>query len=329
MKNKILFVFVVLLQIHVWAQEKSPFQKSEKITRQIDSVVLAEKKALKDEILEIEQQQKRGSINLEEATALKKEKSEEYANRINEKVEKLSQEMSNTIQEIVDQRMSNKERTIEIHTSKNQKEKLNTLQLVLAAGVNQITGNNQLSDNLNLWKSRFLEIGATRNTRLSIKNPIYHLKYGVSLLYNSYSPEDNQVFATNGNQTYLEDTDIDYKTNRLRNFYINIPVHFELDFSPRKNLKRYHSHQGWRIGLGGYMGFLVNSKNFIKYKENGEKVKIERRADYNVHNFNYGLSGYIGHKQLSLYTKYDLQSLFEHQPTGAQNLSIGIRWDIN
>jgi hypothetical protein len=41
------------------------------------------------------------------------------------------------------------------------------------------------------------------------------------------------------------------------------------------------------------------------------KREKESKADFNVNNFVYGLSTYIGYKSTSLYLKYDLKPTFK------------------
>lgn len=57
------------------------------------------------------------------------------------------------------------------------------------------------------------------------------------------------------------------------------------------------------------------------------KEKISR--DYNTSDIVYGLSGYIGVDDVSLYVKYDLNPFFKDQAVDQRNISIGIRLDID
>ena len=41
-------------------------------------------------------------------------------------------------------------------------------------------------------------------------------------------------------------------------------------------------------------------------------LQLKQKGDFNVNNFIYGLSAYIGYKETSLYVKYDLNPIFEN-----------------
>ena len=43
----------------------------------------------------------------------------------------------------------------------------------------------------------------------------------------------------------------------------------------------------------------------------------------------YGLSGYIGWGDLAIYAKYDLNPLFKDQAFDQNNISLGLRWDLD
>ena len=65
------------------------------------------------------------------------------------------------------------------------------------------------------------------------------------------------------------------------------------------------------------------------YEENGGEVKNKQKGDFNVSNFTYGLSTYVGYKSVSLYVKYDLNPMFKHNTIDQNNVSLGIRFDFN
>lgn len=55
----------------------------------------------------------------------------------------------------------------------------------------------------------------------------------------------------------------------------------------------------------------------------------KQKGDYNVNNFIYGLSSYVGYKEISLYLKYDLNPIFKNNAIDENNISLGIRFDFN
>jgi hypothetical protein len=171
------------------------------------------------------------------------------------------------------------------------------------------------------------------NTRIQKNNNLLHAKYGLSLMYNNLRPTDNRYFVVNGNQTNLEVSTTHFNDSRFRNVYLVVPMHLEFDFSKKTqndDQPVFKTHQSFRIGLGGYVGGNIKSKQFLCYvDENGNDVTQKAKGDFNVNDFIYGASAYIGYKAISLYTKYDLNPLFRHNVLKQNNISLGLRFDFN
>jgi len=180
--------------------------------------------------------------------------------------------------------------------------------------------------------SHFYEWGFTYNSRLMKNDNLLHAKYGLSLMYNNIRPTNNRTFVVNGDQTNLEVNSIHLTESRFRNVYLAVPVHLEFDFTRpiEKNGKTYFkTHKSFRFGVGGYAGINVKSKQILKFEEDDLKYKTRIKGDYNVNNFIYGLSSYIGYRDVSLYFKYDLNPLFQDNLVKENNISLGLRLDLN
>lgn len=152
-------------------------------------------------------------------------------------------------------------------------------------------------------------------------------------MYNNLRPTDNRYFVKNGDVTELQTGFTNFDESRFRNVYLTAPVHLEFDFTPKKSDKDgnsyFRTHQSFRLGVGGYAGVKIKSKQILKYEEDDQKIKVKQKGDFNVNDFNYGLSAYIGYGQLSLYAKYDLNPLFKDNAVNQNNVSLGLRFDFN
>ena len=155
----------------------------------------------------------------------------------------------------------------------------------------------------------------------------------MSLQYNNLRPTDNRYFETNGNQTDLVVATNHLNDSRFRNVYLTAPVHLEFDFTPKKIAKDgttyFRTHETFRLGVGGYAGVRLKSKQIIKYEIDDLKIKDKQKGDFNVSDFNYGLSAYLGYGTTSVYVKYDLNSMFKNNNIEQNNVSLGIRFDFN
>lgn len=212
-------------------------------------------------------------------------------------------------------------------------EKRTTSQFVLAFGLNDLVTDNQFDDtNFERIGSRFFEWGITYKSRLLKNDNLLHLKYGFSVMYNNLRPKNNDYFVKNGDQTYLANHPNQLKCARFKNVYLVMPLHLEFDFSGNQSKyknKKFRTQESLRLGLGGYAGFHLKSKQILRYENDNLEIREKIKGDYNANDFIYGLSSYIGYKDTSLYFKYDLNSMFDNNPTKQQNVSLGLRFDWN
>ena len=79
-----------------------------------------------------------------------------------------------------------------------------------------------------------------------------------------------------------------------------------------------------------YISTRSNEDKQITIFEEGDfKSREKVKGDFNTSNFIYGLSTYIGYKETSLYLKYDLNPLFKDNAVKQNNVSLGLRFDLN
>mgnify|MGYP003624176478 CR=1 FL=1 len=206
--------------------------------------------------------------------------------------------------------------------------------LVLAFGFNNAIVEGQSLNNspYKFGGSRFFEIGWAWKTRVFENTNFLRLKYGYSIQINGLKPTDNQFFVQNGNETTLETFPSDLKKSKLSITNLVFPVHFE--FGPSRKIEkdtyfRYSTHNQFKIGLGGYGGFNIGTRQKLKYAVDGENVKDKIKRNFNTSNLVYGLSGYIAFDNTALYVKYDLSPIFKDQTFKQRNISIGVRFDMD
>lgn len=221
-----------------------------------------------------------------------------------------------------------------VNKRRDRSERRTTSQFVFAAGVNNLVTNGSANNSdYRYWGSHFYEWGFTSNTRLFKNDNLLHLKYGVSVMYNNLRPTDNRLFVVNGDQTNLETSSVNLKDSRFRNVYVTAPVHLEFDFTKaKKNAEgktTFRTHESVRFGIGGYAGFRVKSKQILKFSDDGHDVTVKEKGGFNTNDFIYGVSTYIGYKETSLYLKYDLNPLFKDNAVKQNNISLGVRFDLN
>ena len=347
MQKIILYISIALLSLvnSVVAQEKTFEQKAKEIAIQIKTIAEEEKRALKAEVEALDKAVDLGKMTKEEAATSKAKIAEERAKNIETKIAEQEKALRDLVNGNVNEEESNdslKKNSFAITSgfksknyNKNKSENRTTSQAVFAAGYNNLVTNNMVANSqFGYGRSGFYEWGVTWNTRLSNNSNLLHLKYGAGFMYNQLHATDNRIFADINNQTVLVDADVETKAKRtyFKNVYFVVPLHLEFDFSKTKMVddkKVFKSHTGACFGIGGFVGVNTNSKQFIEYEQNGYKFKEKQKGDFNVNDFTYGVSTYIGYKQTSLYLKYDLNPIFKNNPVDQNNISLGIRFDWN
>ncbi len=362
-------IIAFTLVTKVVGQEKNFEQKAKEIASNIEMITTEEKNALKKEVEAIDLQVKEGKISPEKGQELKLKIAEERAKNIETKVAIEEAKLAQLVQDKVDGKIAdsddkpkkggtmivlgnNKDDSIgenrteinlgsmKIYTGEKdkveRKSKRTTSQFVFAFGLNNvITDGESLNDSdFKVWGSHFYEWGITYNSRILKNNNLLHAKYGLSLMYNNLRPTDNRYFVKNGDQTDLVTSTVKFDESRFRNVYLTAPLHLEFDFTPKKLSKDgtktyFRTHESVRLGIGGYAGVHIKSKQILKYEIDDVKVKERQKGDFNVSDFTYGLSAYLGYGQTSLYVKYDLNPMFKNNNIDQNNVSLGIRFDFN
>ena len=344
-------------------------ERAKEIGNQIEKITTEEKNALKKEVEAIDAQVIEGEISAEKGKQLKTKTASERANNIETKVAFEEAKLAQLVKDKVDGKIADAKEdskrggtTIVLGGSANdsigkykteinigslkiyngeedkilKKSRRTTSQFVFAMGINNVIteGENLENSDFRVLGSHFYEWGMTLNSRILKNNNLLHAKYGLSLQYNNLRPTDNRYFETNGNQTDLVVAANHLNESRFRNVYLTAPIHLEFDFTPKKisadGTKTYfRTHESFRLGIGGYAGIRLKSKQILKYELDDLKIKDKQKGDFNVSDFNYGLSAYLGYGTTSLYVKYDLNNMFKDNNVAQNNVSLGIRFDFN
>lgn len=339
-----LAVFLCSLLSKIYAQETFE-SKAKAIATNIENITKEEKEALKKQVELVNNELDKGKISKQQADDQKMQLATTSATTIESRIALEEAKLSELVKEKVEGRITSMDTTktdkktfsISYSSKKDtvqKSEKRTTSQFVFAAGINNVLSNNRVANSdFRYLGSHFYEWGFTYNTRIVKDNNLAHIKYGLSLHYNNLRPTNNRLFQTAGNQTFLQTAAINLDDSRFRNVNLVVPVHFELDFTKPKLIndnKILRSHQGFRLGIGGFAGVNIKTKQILKFDDaDGNCVTQRTKGNYNVNDFVYGVSSYIGFGETSLYVKYDLNPLFTDNVVKQNNVSLGVRFDFN
>lgn len=202
----------------------------------------------------------------------------------------------------------------------------------LAFGVGNVATNGAFANSeFGYLRSNYFEWGVAARTPFSKTNNKWGIRYGLGFKYNGLATTQNQEFVVAGNETVTEPSAHDLRNNYayFRNTYINIPI--SLDFTTTSKTynqanRRFTTKEGINFGIGGYVGYNINSKQFIRYENaNGYKISEKQKGNWNVNDFNYGLTAYAGKDHIKLVVKYDLSPVFSNNAVDQNYWSIGLQ----
>jgi hypothetical protein len=353
----LLILSLSLTQAHAQEETKSTNnkQKIENLQSVKQTIKNKERELLKVKVEAINIRLDKGEISQKEAENLKKEAAKKHALNIENKIAIIDNKIAllernkngyiyNTDDdgERVLLRIGSGDDTsdsfIFIGNKKNDKprkyDRRTSSDIVLAFGLNNaIIDGSSLNDSpYKIGGSRFFEIGWAWKTRVFKNSNWLRFKYGYSFQINGLKPKDNMYFVQNGNETNLEVFSNDLSKSKLTITNLVFPIHFE--FGPSKRIDRdgyfrYSTRNKLKIGVGGYAGFNIGTRQKLKYTADGEKIKDKIKRNYNTSDFVYGLSSYIAFGDTALYVKYDLSPIFKNQVVEQNNISIGLRFDMD
>jgi hypothetical protein len=166
-----------------------------------------------------------------------------------------------------------------------------------------LPGNNYLLD-LNYNKScNFILNFAEKDIHL-YKNFI-NLVTGFGFEFNSYSFKNNiSLDPLSQNVSASLDSLIDYKKNKLKMSFINVPLLLEFNTS-RNPRKAFH------LAAGMIFGYKMGSRTKQEFEINKREIEVKVKDDFNLSPFRSSFTVRAGYSNVTLFATYALTPLFE------------------
>ncbi len=183
---------------------------------------------------------------------------------------------------------------------------------------------------LNLWGSRSMNVYYQYDMRILKSKFSFHPGIGLSMERYKFKNNYTMVFEADDSLKMISPINFgsDIRKSQLITNYLEIPLEFRFSTNPEDPTRSF------KISIGARFGYLISSFNKIKYRDDGEKIKIKNKQDYGLNNFRYGIYAKIGAGNFSVFGYYSLTPLFKtgkgpsfnpvHPNTEIQNVSIGI-----
>ncbi|MBA5793075.1 outer membrane beta-barrel protein [Flavobacterium sp. xlx-214] len=201
----------------------------------------------------------------------------------------------------------------------------------LAVGVGNVATNGAFANSeFGYLRSNYVEWGVAVRTPFSKTNNKWGIRYGLGFKYNGLATTQNRLFAMSGNGTVTRPAPLNLRKNYayLRNTYITVPVSFDFSTSEKKYNeanRRFVTTEGYNFGVGGYLGYNINSKQHLRYDVGDDKIYEQQKGDWGVNDFQYGLMAYFGKDHAKIVIKYDLNPVFKNNAIDQNYWSIGLQ----
>jgi hypothetical protein len=359
LKAVCLFLLLALMTAPLGAQTTNYESKIRALNQKKEKIKEQEKAALKAEIEGVETRLRKGEITADEAQSAKEEFARKRALNIENRIAIIDNQIAllerNKGEQLDMKRAEPEVAQIRIGWGNQDDEEFEQFfgfsiknsewkrqvkydrrtysDLVMAFGLNDVIvgGDAGNGSPYEIGSSRFFELGWQWRTRVFENSNWLRFHYGISFQFNGLSPEGNQIFVTNGDQTELIDPGFNVRKAKLRMDNLIVPVSFEVGPSrvrEKPDRIRYSIHRQFRLGFGGYAGLNIGTRQKLKYDQNGERIKDKLKRDYNTGDVVYGLHLYAGVGGTLIYTRYELSPFFTNAAVDQNLISLGLRFDL-
>lgn len=323
MHRVILYVIglLCLFLTKMYSQETENFEAQTKIiSDNIEKIVSKEREKLQTASDSLNLLVQNNELTSEQAEEIKQKLAEKSAGKINRLVTKEEEKLVELVQNEVNEQIAKPQNPEEDYTPEFFRR--TKPQAHFAFGYRGIQGNSEK-------QGLDFGLGFGLKTRIFKDNSLFYIKYGLTYVWQSeYLADPNKHYVVNGNQTDYVDFSGNLKRKSVfSNSYLRIPIALEVDFSKKAMVQGkevYRVNQGIKFSLGGYVGFNTDSRQVLRYKENGRTTTRTIRSDWNVSHWEYGLMATVSYKTIGIYANYGLNPIFRNNPTNERMFAIGI-----
>lgn len=348
-----LLITILFSAVHISMAQEEYHEEIAELKEQKEQIETQEREALKEEVESIDARLDRGSITEEQAKVLKESAAEKRAKNIQDRkaiidsrIDLLERNEGIVLEEEKDQNIweDGVEVTVNVGDDSwepfdwdyksSRYDRRTYSNFIIAFGLNNvIPEGGSLNDSpYSAWRSRYFEMGWAWRTRVFNNTNFMRFHYGFSFTFNGLRNTSNLYFTQDDSGQVVRETfPVSLDKSKLRTDNLIVPLHFE--FGPsRKTVSetrvRYSLKRQLRIGVGGYGGINLGTRQKLKYQLDGEKVKQKSAGIFNPNQFVYGLSGWIGVGCVQFNVRYDLQTILKDSEIKENNILFGLRFEI-
>jgi len=187
--------------------------------------------------------------------------------------------------------------------------------------------NNQLYT-VRPWGSWYVGVNSVMRSRLARK---FFLEWGGGVSwYNFKFSNDKTVMSKDANGVIFSEDgrSLDFRKSKLTVAYVNaflVPMIDFGDHSRKTSIFEGGHSSSFRVGVGPYIGYRVDSYTKQMYYDDGNKNRPHEHDNFYLNNVRYGLRLQLGFRDTDIFFNYDMNELFtDNKGPKLQAFSFGI-----
>ncbi len=163
------------------------------------------------------------------------------------------------------------------------------------------------------WGSWYVGLNSIYRTRMANK---FFLEWGGGVSWYNFKFQNSAVAMTkddNGVYFNIDSRNYSFTKSKLTACFVNISVVPVIDFGGNRRKPSFFDGRGaggFRIGIGPYAGYLIDSYTKQVYMEDGHKKKENHHDNYYLNNLRYGVRLQFGFDDIDFFFNYDMNQLF-------------------
>lgn len=164
------------------------------------------------------------------------------------------------------------------------------------------------------WGSWYIAVNSIERTRLARR---FFIEWGVGVSWYNFKFENDKMRVSKDDNSVIfseDQRDLNFVKSKLTATYLNASFVPLLDFGGRSRKAMIFTGVGnsgsFRIGIGPYAGYRIDSYTKLVYKNDGDKRRERNHDSYYLNNVRYGLRLQVGFGSTDLFVNYDLNEMF-------------------
>ena len=170
------------------------------------------------------------------------------------------------------------------------------------------------------WGSWYVGIMPTWQTHITGK---FAIDYGAGISWYNFKFQDPRTMLVKGEDgVEFDQWDVELQSSKSKLTVAHLNAYFVpmFDFGYRTSKRVYDDgfeqkrtrfrRNGFRIGVGAYVGTRIDSYQKLVWRGTGHKSKLRERDNFYLNRIRYGARFVLGFSEVDIFVNYDMSTLF-------------------